>query len=150
VLGTKKGSSTGYVLFAAHFDVVPVGEGWESDPWTPTLSDGKLYGRGSSDDKGAIAAFLEAMRDLTPTIGAKALFTCDEEIGGNEGLGYVTENCKSFFDDVRLAWIADSATTFVGIGSSGVLGGKITVHGLVGMLATRLPQIMPWNGCLIS
>ncbi len=132
VLGTKKGSKDGYVLFAAHFDVVPVGDGWASDPWTPTLSDEKLYGRGSSDDKGAIAAFLEAMHDLDPTIGVKALFTCDEEIGGTEGLGYVTENCKKFFEDVKLAWIADSAITFVGIGSSGVLGGKITVHGIGG------------------
>ncbi|MEW6857818.1 M20/M25/M40 family metallo-hydrolase [Streptococcus iniae] len=42
-----------------HLDVVPVGDGWESDPFTPTYRDGKLFARGALDDKGPlVAAFL--------------------------------------------------------------------------------------------
>ena len=47
-----------------HLDVVPAGEGWNTDPYTLTKKDGKLYGRGTSDDKGAVAASIEAMKQI--------------------------------------------------------------------------------------
>ena len=48
------------LCFAGHTDVVPPGDlkEWDSEPFTPTIKDGILYGRGASDMKTAIAAFL--------------------------------------------------------------------------------------------
>ncbi len=129
VLAQKNIGAGDIVLYAAHYDVVPPGDGWDSDPWILTERDGKLYGRGSSDDKGAIAAFISAMDEFNPGIGVKALFTCDEEIGGADGLGYVAKNRKGWLAQSAMAWIADSSNELIGIGSSGVLGGKIVVHG---------------------
>ena len=40
----------------AHMDVVPAGSGWDTDPYTPTIKDGKLFARGASDDKGPTMA----------------------------------------------------------------------------------------------
>ena len=48
----------------AHLDVVPAGEGWETDPFTMTRRDGRVYGRGVSDDKGGVVASLFAMKAL--------------------------------------------------------------------------------------
>ncbi|WNZ88316.1 dipeptidase PepV [Streptococcus iniae] len=47
-----------------HLDVVPVGDGWESDPFTPTYRDGKLFARGALDDKGPLVATFFAMKLL--------------------------------------------------------------------------------------
>ncbi|MDO4458846.1 MAG: Sapep family Mn(2+)-dependent dipeptidase [Clostridia bacterium] len=49
---------------AAHLDIVPAGEGWDTDPFTMVEKDGYLYGRGVSDDKGAVIAGLYAMKIL--------------------------------------------------------------------------------------
>ena len=47
----------------AHLDIVPAGEGWEvTEPFSPMVKDGKLYGRGTADDKGPAVAALYAMR----------------------------------------------------------------------------------------
>ena len=45
-----------------HLDIVPAGEGWDSDPFKMVEKDGKLYGRGVSDDKGAVVASMIAMK----------------------------------------------------------------------------------------
>ena len=47
-----------------HLDVVPAGEGWDSDPFVVVEKDGKLYGRGTSDDKGGVTASLFALQIL--------------------------------------------------------------------------------------
>ncbi|WP_435891517.1 dipeptidase PepV [Lacticaseibacillus salsurivasis] len=67
-----------------HMDVVPAGPGWDTDPFDPVIKDGKLYARGSSDDKGpSIAAYyaLKLVRDLKCPINKKIHFIIgtDEE-----------------------------------------------------------------------
>lgn len=69
-----------------HLDVVPVGGGWLSDPWTLTERDGKLFGRGTCDDKGPALAALYAVKaildeGLAPKKKIKFIFGCDEESG---------------------------------------------------------------------
>lgn len=49
------------LLFVGHSDVVPAGPGWSTDPFEPTVVDGRLVGRGSADMKGGLAAVLVAL-----------------------------------------------------------------------------------------
>src|SRR5690349_24397589 len=61
-LWSRRGSSSPVVCFAGHTDVVPTGPlaEWQSDPFVPTVRDGKLYGRGAADMKSSIACFVIA------------------------------------------------------------------------------------------
>jgi len=77
-----QGSSDGIALLG-HLDTVPA-EGWDYDPFAAFVEDGKLYGRGSSDMKGAIACMLCAMEQLQNsefTHPCYILLTSDEEVG---------------------------------------------------------------------
>ena len=69
-----------------HLDTVPLGEGWRYDPLSATIADGKLYGRGSQDDKGPFVASLYAIKELldegkTPSKRVRFIFGCNEETG---------------------------------------------------------------------
>ncbi|MGD8933274.1 MAG: M20/M25/M40 family metallo-hydrolase, partial [Gammaproteobacteria bacterium] len=59
-LWARRGSSKPVFVFAGHTDVVPSGpvEQWQYDPFTPTIADNILYGRGAADMKGSIAAMV--------------------------------------------------------------------------------------------
>lgn len=74
----------------AHLDVVPAGEGWTvTEPFEPILKDGKLYGRGTSDDKGPAVAALYAMRAIRElgipvTKNVRLILGTDEECGSSD------------------------------------------------------------------
>jgi succinyl-diaminopimelate desuccinylase len=82
--------------FNGHFDVVPPGEGWTVDPFAGTVHDGKLYGRGSTDQKAGIAASIYAVEAIRRA-GVKLAGsieqsgTVDEESGGFAGMAYLAE-----------------------------------------------------------
>ena len=59
----KKSQKT-HLCFAGHIDVVPPGEGWASEPFSPTIKEGFLYGRGAQDMKAGVAAFVCAIREI--------------------------------------------------------------------------------------
>lgn len=65
LLATLPGGTANPVLFVGHSDVVPAGAGWTRDPFTPVVEDGRLYGRGSTDMKGGLAAVVLAMAALS-------------------------------------------------------------------------------------
>ena len=72
----------------AHVDVVPAGEGWTKDPFGGEIVDGKIYGRGSMDDKGPIVIIMYAIHELlkngyTPKKRIRVILGADEETGGN-------------------------------------------------------------------
>jgi succinyl-diaminopimelate desuccinylase len=84
----EKGLSTRRppVILSGHFDTVPLGNTkWSVDPFAGEISDGKIWGRGSSDMKGGVAAMilasLEAFKDTPPEGGIRVLFTAAEELG---------------------------------------------------------------------
>ncbi|MFV0557898.1 MAG: dipeptidase PepV [Enterococcus sp.] len=69
-----------------HMDVVPAGDGWDTDPYEPVIKDGKIYARGSSDDKGpSMAAYyaLKIIKELNLPLSKKIRFVVgsDEESG---------------------------------------------------------------------
>ena len=74
----------------AHLDVVPAGEGWkETQPFEPVVKDGKLYGRGTSDDKGPAVAALYAMRAVKELKiplqkNVRLILGTDEECGSSD------------------------------------------------------------------
>jgi len=70
-----------HFAFAGHLDVVPAGNGWTSDPFTPELRGDLLYGRGAVDMKGAIAAFVGAIGSISEELPGTVslIITGDEE-----------------------------------------------------------------------
>ena len=78
--------------FAGHLDVVPPGDGWNSDPFDAMIEDGVLTGRGAADMKSAIAAFVAAFGRVAPEKGTTSLLiTGDEE-------GYATYGTPRIID----------------------------------------------------
>ncbi|MCA9094717.1 MAG: M20/M25/M40 family metallo-hydrolase, partial [Planctomycetaceae bacterium] len=82
----KKGKGTGGVAYFGHSDVVPA-DNWkfaEHGPYQPTIRDGMLYGRGSCDMKGSVAAFMAAAQSFTSASLKQPIYiaiTADEEVG---------------------------------------------------------------------
>ena len=81
----SNGSGDRTVVFAGHTDVVPPGplDQWASGPFTPTVRDSKLYGRGAPDMKGSIAAIVIACEEFlaahsAPRVSIAFLLTSDE------------------------------------------------------------------------
>ncbi|MEQ8694874.1 MAG: M20 family metallopeptidase [Gammaproteobacteria bacterium] len=80
--------------FNTHIDVVPVGDGWDTDPFRLKEIGANLYGRGSCDAKGPLAAMLEAMRDLVASRDSwsgtlMGVFVADEEAASMGAKEYV-------------------------------------------------------------
>lgn len=73
------------VLLYAHYDVQPTGDtdAWTSPAFEPTERDGRLYARGSADDKGGVALHVAALRvfDGAPPVGVKVFIEGEEEVG---------------------------------------------------------------------
>lgn len=79
-----------------HLDVVPGGEGWQRDPFDAYLEDGKLYGRGTQDDKGPAMTVLYAMKRLkesgyAPNMRVRLILGTNEESGQSAGISKYLE-----------------------------------------------------------
>ena len=98
------------VLLYAHHDVQPPGEddGWDGEPFAPFERDGRLYGRGSSDDKAGIVTHAAAARSLgdRPPVGIKVFVEGEEEIGSSHLPDLITHHGELLAADVIV--IADS------------------------------------------
>ena len=139
------------LVFAGHTDVVPTGplEHWSSDPFTPTHRDGKLYGRGASDMKTSIAAFVVAVEEFLraqpePDVALALLITSDEEGPALDGTTVVCEMLRKRGE--RLDWCIVGEPTsvrqtgdMIKNGRRGTLSGKLTVRGIQGHIA--YPQL---------
>lgn len=95
VIGVLRGVGSGRVLcYNGHYDVVPPGSGWSVDPFNGVVRDGRIYGRGAADMKGANAAMLiavKALKEVGVKLGGDVVYvaTPDEETGGHAGAEYV-------------------------------------------------------------
>lgn len=142
-LFATRGAEGRRLLFAGHTDVVPPGDvaHWTSDPFTPRLADGKIFGRGAADMKSGIAAFVAACAAIPADAGTIHLaITNDEEadaINGTDKLvRWMAENGHGF----DFAVVGEpSSTEILGdsikIGRRGSFSGKVTVTGTQGHVA---------------
>jgi len=78
-LFATRGSGSPHFAFAGHLDVVPPGEGWTGDPFTPEIRGGLLRGRGAVDMKSGIAAFVAAAAETAHPGTLSLIVTGDEE-----------------------------------------------------------------------
>ena len=123
------------VHFNSHTDVVEVGHGWSKDPFAGTLEGGKIYGRGTCDMKGGLAAsiiaaeaFIETCPDYAGAIEISG--TADEETGGYGGVAYLAE--KGYFSPDRVQHVIipePLQKDRICLGHRGVWWAEIETHG---------------------
>ncbi len=139
VLGHMEGCGTGPRLhFNGHFDVVPVGDGWTVEPFGALLRDGKLYGRGTADQKAGIAASIfaiEAIRrsGIRLAGNVEQSGTVDEESGGFAGVAWLAQQGLIHKDRTDFVIITEpSNVDRICIGHRGVYWFKVVQHGRIG------------------
>ncbi len=132
------------LLYNAHADVVPTGEAsaWTYPPFGADVAGGRVYGRGTADDKGSIVAqvigAIALARSGVPLRGTLVVNTvADEEIGGEAGTQFVVERGVAMPDFVVVGEATDNR---IAIGERGSVGMRVTVHGRTAHAA------LPWEG----
>jgi acetylornithine deacetylase/succinyl-diaminopimelate desuccinylase family protein len=126
------GSGKG-MMFNGHMDTVPAGDinKWRYDPFAGKIANGKLYGRGSSDMKGGIAAILAAVKNLSNEEFKRKLlltFVADEEVA-LRGSKYLIANRKDVFKDVKYGLVAECNSLRLAIAQKGIVDIKIKFKG---------------------
>ena len=146
-LWARRGEKGPLLVFAGHTDVVPTGDEkkWTSAPFSPEIRDGMLYGRGTADMKGSIAAMMVAIEEFvgahpehTGSIGL--LITADEEGPAINGTIKVVETLEQRNEKIDYCIVGEpSSTNVVGDviknGRRGSLGGRLRVKGIQGHVA---------------
>lgn len=147
---SKKFSDTDtHICFAGHIDVVPAGENWDSDPFTPTLKDGFVYARGTQDMKSGVCAFLQACKSIDSFDGTLSiLLTSDEEGDAKYGTIEVLKYLKESGNLPTYALIAEPTCEelfgdTIKIGRRGSINGKLTLKGLQGHAAYPHKTVNP-------
>jgi len=147
----RRGDHAPLLVFAGHTDVVPTGplEQWHSDPFSPDIRDGMLYGRGAADMKGSLAAmitaceaFVAAHPDHKGSIGF--LITSDEEGPAVDGTVKVVDHLVKKGERIDLCLVGEPSSSrrvgdVIKNGRRGSLNGKLLVHGEQGHVA--YPQL---------
>lgn len=154
-LWARHGTRGPLLVFAGHTDVVPSGpvEKWTSDPFTPTVRDGRLYGRGAADMKTSVAAMVIAARDFIHahpdyhgSIGF--IITSDEEGMATDGTDVVVKTLekRGIRPDYCIVGEPSSLNRLgdtIKNGRRGSLCGQLTVFGKQGHIAYPKRAINP-------
>jgi acetylornithine deacetylase/succinyl-diaminopimelate desuccinylase-like protein len=146
------------VIVLAHTDVVSVQRAsWTHDPFGGEIEDGYLYGRGAIDDKGMLSANLMTMlmlkRELASSrrsLSRDVVFvaTCDEESGGEMGMGWLVENHPEVLDaeyainEGGRTRIIEQGRCYLAVQAAEKISHVVTVtaHGTAGHAAIPLPD----------
>ena len=136
------------LVFAGHTDVVPPGplERWSSEPFAASVRDGYLYGRGSADMKGSLAAMVVATERFLGTRQSATgfsigfLLTSDEEGDAVDGTVRVVDTLAARGPHIDFCIIGEPSSEsrigdMIRIGRRGSLNGRLVVHGLQGHVA---------------
>jgi len=150
-LWLRRGAAAPVIAFAGHTDVVPSGplDQWQSDPFTPTVRDGKLFGRGAADMKSSVAAFVVAAEEFVAArpdhAGSIALLlTSDEEGPAVDGTVRVLEALRARGEAIDCCIVGEPTSVdrlgdTIKNGRRGSLSGRLTVRGVQGHVA--YPQL---------
>ena len=150
-LWARRGSARLAVCFAGHTDVVPTGplDAWACNPFTPTVRDGFLYGRGAADMKSSLAAFVVAIEGFVAAHpkhpGSIALVvTSDEEGPATDGTVRVVERLKANRESIDYCIVGEPSSNerlgdMIKNGRRGTLSGTLTIRGVQGHIA--YPQL---------
>jgi len=134
-------------VFAGHTDVVPTGplEKWTSDPFTPTIRDGYLFGRGAADMKTSLASFVVATEEFVTahphhTGSIAFLITSDEEGPGHDGTVILCERLKQDKQNLDYCIVGEPTSVnklgdMIKNGRRGSLSGKLIVKGVQAHIA---------------
>jgi succinyl-diaminopimelate desuccinylase len=140
-------AATELIVFAGHTDVVPTGplEQWHSDPFTPTHRDGKLYGRGASDMKTSLAAFVVAVEEFVAAqpdtaLSIAFLLTSDEEGPSVDGTVIVCDWLNQRGEKLDYCIVGEPTSLertgdMIKNGRRGTMSGRLTVKGVQGHIA---------------
>jgi len=146
-LWARRGDQRPLFVFAGHTDVVPPGalDQWQSDPFTPTLNNGCLYGRGAVDMKSSIAAMIRACERFIDSYpqhqGSIAfLITSDEEGPAIDGTVKVVDLLQQRDEHIDWCLVGEPTSTktvgdVVKNGRRGSLSGNLTIIGTQGHVA---------------
>ena len=150
-LWARRGTQGPVFTFAGHTDVVPPGprEAWHSDPFTPELRDGYLYGRGAVDMKSSIAAMVTACERFVANHPGHAgsiafLITSDEEGPSVDGTVKVVELLEARGEKIDWCLVGEPSSKertgdIIKNGRRGSLNGMLHIHGRQGHVA--YPQL---------
>lgn len=150
-LWATHGQGDPVLVFLGHTDVVPTGpvERWTSPPFEPVVREGQLYGRGSADMKGSVAAMTLALKgfvaehaDHHGTIAL--LLTSDEEGIGKDGVRRVAQAFRERGQHIDWCVVGEPSSRqqlgdLIRVGRRGSLTGRLKVIGVQGHVA--YPQL---------
>jgi succinyl-diaminopimelate desuccinylase len=148
-LYARLGDAAPHFCFAGHTDVVPVGDGWQQDPFAAEVKDGVLYGRGAADMKSAIAAFVAALPGIGKPKGSiSLLITGDEEGAAVNGTVKMLEWLKQRGEKIDHCVVGEPTSVArtgdtLKIGRRGSINFKITVTGVQGHVGYPLKAKNP-------
>jgi succinyl-diaminopimelate desuccinylase len=140
-------SQSKLLVFAGHTDVVPTGplEQWTSNPFVPSHRHGKLYGRGASDMKTSIAAFVVAVEEFlkanpNPALSLAFLLTSDEEGPSVDGTVIMCDWLTKRGEKLDYCIVGEPTSVektgdMIKNGRRGTMSGKLTVKGIQGHIA---------------
>ena len=145
-LWARLGDAPPLTVLAGHTDVVPTGplEKWSSDPFTPQIRDGVLYGRGAADMKSGLAAMVCAVERLlergAPKGSLAFLVTSDEEGMARHGTKHVVEVLRQRGVRPDYAIVGEASSNLqlgdrIVVGRRGSLGCNLRVYGKQGHVA---------------
>lgn len=146
-LWARLGDAAPLFVFAGHTDVVPTGpeDDWRYPPFTPTLDDGMLYGRGAADMKGSLAAMVTACERYLagghrPAGSIAFLVTSDEEGPARDGTLKVVETLQARGERMDWCLVGEPSSDrtvgdVVKNGRRGSLNGRLRVKGVQGHVA---------------
>jgi succinyl-diaminopimelate desuccinylase len=129
-----------HFAFAGHLDVVPPGEGWTSDAFTPEVRGDLLYGRGAVDMKSSIAAFVAAAAQVDTRGTISLLITGDEEGEADHGTREIIKRIQARGQVPDLCLVGEPTSVkrlgdMIKIGRRGSTNIWITVPGVQGHVA---------------
>ncbi len=140
VLAEANAEAHATIMFYNHYDVQPPEplERWESSPFTPSLRNGKLYGRGAADNKGNIVARLAALDAVLACLGelpvnVKFLIEGGEEVGSPGLERFVSENREKLFADGCIweyGYVSRRGAPVINHGVKGMLYVELETHGV--------------------